>query len=61
MPGYAKGPYAVDWEDRYDLPRMRRERVENAQTDDAHVEAHRSHCAKRRQLGPLQHPERSHV
>lgn len=33
MPGYAKGPYAVDWEDRYDLPRMRRERVENAQRE----------------------------
>lgn len=33
MPGYAKGPYAVDWEDRYDMPRMRRERVENAQRE----------------------------
>jgi Xaa-Pro aminopeptidase len=33
MPGYAKGPYAVDWEERYDLPRMRRERVENAQRE----------------------------
>jgi Xaa-Pro aminopeptidase len=33
MPGYAKGPFAVDWEDRYDLPRMRRERVENAQRE----------------------------
>lgn len=33
MPGYAKGPFAVDWEDRYDLPRMRQERVENAQRE----------------------------
>ena len=33
MPGYAKGPFAVDWEDRYDLPRMRRDRVENAQRE----------------------------
>lgn len=33
MPGYAKGPFAVDWEDRYDLPRMRRERVESAQRE----------------------------
>ncbi len=33
MPGYAKGPFAVDWEDRYDLPRMRKERVENAQRE----------------------------
>ncbi|MFT7476256.1 MAG: Xaa-Pro aminopeptidase [Verrucomicrobiales bacterium] len=33
MPGYAKGPFAVDWEDRYELPRMRRERVENAQRE----------------------------
>ncbi|MGI9604715.1 MAG: hypothetical protein ACR2P0_01120, partial [Acidimicrobiales bacterium] len=31
MSGYAKGPFAVDWEDRYDLPRLRRERVESAQ------------------------------
>jgi Xaa-Pro aminopeptidase len=33
MTGYAKGPFAVDWEDRYDLPRMRRVRVENAQRE----------------------------
>jgi Xaa-Pro aminopeptidase len=33
MPGYAKGPYAVDWEDRYDMPRMRRDRVESAQRE----------------------------
>lgn len=31
MTGYAKGPFAVDWEERYDLPRLRRERVESAQ------------------------------
>ncbi|MGH8873879.1 MAG: aminopeptidase P family N-terminal domain-containing protein [Acidimicrobiia bacterium] len=30
MSGYAKGPFAVDWEDRYDFPRLRRERVERA-------------------------------
>lgn len=33
MPGYAKGPFAVDWEDRYELARMRRERVESAQRE----------------------------
>jgi Xaa-Pro aminopeptidase len=33
MSGYAKGPFAVDWEERYDFPRMRRERVENAQRE----------------------------
>ena len=31
MTGYAKGPFAVDWEDRYDFPRLRRERVAAAQ------------------------------
>jgi Xaa-Pro aminopeptidase len=29
--GYAKGPFAVDSGARYDLPRLRRERVESAQ------------------------------
>ncbi len=33
MSGYAKGPFAVDWEDRYDFPRLRRERVEPAQRE----------------------------
>ena len=33
MSGYAKGPFAVDWEDRYDMPRLRRERVEAAQRE----------------------------
>jgi Xaa-Pro aminopeptidase len=32
MTGYAKGPFAVDWEDRYDFARLRRERVAAAQT-----------------------------
>jgi Xaa-Pro dipeptidase len=31
MPGYAKGPFAVDWEDRYDFPTIRRHRVERTQ------------------------------
>ncbi|MGH8911165.1 MAG: M24 family metallopeptidase, partial [Acidimicrobiia bacterium] len=31
MPGYAKGPFAVDWEDRYDFAAIRRQRVEQAQ------------------------------
>jgi Xaa-Pro aminopeptidase len=31
MSGYAKGPFAVDWEDRYDFPEIRRQRVERAQ------------------------------
>jgi len=33
MSGYAKGPFAVDWEDRYDFPRLRKERVESAQRE----------------------------
>ena len=28
MSGYARGPFAVDWEDRIDFDRLRRERVE---------------------------------
>jgi Xaa-Pro aminopeptidase len=28
---YAKGPFAVDWEDRYDFAELRRQRVEKAQ------------------------------
>jgi len=31
MTGYAKGPFAVDWEDRYDFVELRRQRVERAQ------------------------------
>ena len=31
MTGYAKGPFAVDWEDRYDFAALRRQRVERAQ------------------------------
>ena len=31
MAGYAKGPFAVDWEDRYDMSRLRIERVQAAQ------------------------------
>ena len=31
MSGYAKGPFAVDWEDRYDFPEIRRYRVERTQ------------------------------
>ena len=30
MTGYAKGPFAVDWEDRYDFVALRRQRVESA-------------------------------
>ncbi|HKX74928.1 MAG TPA: hypothetical protein VJR05_06015, partial [Acidimicrobiia bacterium] len=30
MSGYAKGPFAVDWEDRYDLTALRRDRVAKA-------------------------------
>ena len=30
MSRYAKGPFAVDWEDRYDFGALRRERVEKA-------------------------------
>jgi Xaa-Pro aminopeptidase len=31
MSGYAKGPFAVDWEDRYDFSELRRQRVVKAQ------------------------------
>jgi len=31
MSGYAKGPFAVDWEDRYDFAEMRRQRVSKVQ------------------------------
>ena len=31
MSRYARGPFAVDWEDRYDFDRLRRERVAKAQ------------------------------
>jgi Xaa-Pro dipeptidase len=30
MSGYAKGPFAVDWEDRYDFPELRRQKVGKA-------------------------------
>ena len=30
MSGYAKGPFAVDWEDRYDFAELRRQRVTKA-------------------------------
>ncbi len=30
MSGYAKGPFAVDWEDRYDFAELRRQRVAKA-------------------------------
>ena len=33
MAGYAKGPFAVDWEARYDMARLRAERVEAAQRE----------------------------
>ena len=33
MAGYAKGPFAVDWEARYDMSRLRAERVEAAQRE----------------------------
>ncbi len=32
MTGYARGPFAVDWEDRYDFAALRRQRVTRAQT-----------------------------
>ncbi len=32
MSRYAKGPFAVDWEDRHDFPTMRHQRVERART-----------------------------
>ncbi len=31
--GYAQGPFAVDWEDRYDMTRLRRDRVAAAQRE----------------------------
>lgn len=31
LAGYAKGPFAVDWEDRYDFAELRRQRVASAQ------------------------------
>ena len=33
LEGYAKGPFAVDWEDRYDMARLRRDRVAAAQRE----------------------------
>lgn len=30
MTGYAKGPFAVDWEDRYDFAELRRQRLDRA-------------------------------
>ena len=33
LDGYAKGPSAVDWEDRYDMARLRRDRVAAAQRE----------------------------
>ena len=33
LEGYAKGPSAVDWEDRYDMARLRRDRVAAAQRE----------------------------
>ncbi|MDE0236554.1 MAG: Xaa-Pro peptidase family protein [bacterium] len=33
MMGYAKGPFAVDWEARYDMSRLRTERVQAAQIE----------------------------
>jgi Xaa-Pro dipeptidase len=39
MSGYAKGPFAVDWEDRYDFAELRRQRVEKAQAAIAASEA----------------------
>ncbi|MDH3499570.1 MAG: Xaa-Pro peptidase family protein [Acidimicrobiia bacterium] len=41
MSGYAKGPFAVDWEDRYDFPALRRERVAAAQASlrDSDIDA----------------------
>ena len=35
MAGYAKGPFAVDWEDRYDFATLRKQRVASAQAADA--------------------------
>ena len=33
MSGYAKGPFAVDWEERYDFPALRRGRISKASTE----------------------------
>ncbi|MDH4115827.1 MAG: Xaa-Pro peptidase family protein [Acidimicrobiia bacterium] len=39
MSGYAKGPFAVDWEDRYDFAELRRQRVAKVQDAIAQSEA----------------------
>lgn len=39
MTRYARGPFAVDWEDRYDFDRLRRQRVAKAQDALAESEA----------------------
>ncbi len=39
MSRYAKGPFAVDWEDRYDFAELRRQRVAKAQAALAESEA----------------------
>lgn len=39
MSRYAKGPFAVDWEDRYDFAELRRQRVEKAHAALADSEA----------------------
>ena len=39
MSRYAKGPFAVDWEDRYDLAELRRQRVERSHQALADSEA----------------------
>ncbi|HEX2370172.1 MAG TPA: aminopeptidase P family N-terminal domain-containing protein, partial [Acidimicrobiia bacterium] len=31
MSGYARGQFTVDWEDRFDVSRLRRDRVQRAQ------------------------------
>ncbi|MYL02622.1 MAG: hypothetical protein F4011_00375, partial [Acidimicrobiaceae bacterium] len=31
--GYAKGPFSVDWEERYDMARLRRDRIAAAQRE----------------------------
>ncbi|MCY4421561.1 MAG: aminopeptidase P family N-terminal domain-containing protein, partial [Acidimicrobiaceae bacterium] len=33
LEGYAKGPFAVDWEERYDMARLRRDRVAAARRE----------------------------
>ena len=37
--GYAKGPFSVDWEERYDMARLRRDRVAAAQRELAEAGA----------------------